>query len=201
LQRLIIMENNEKQLEEELSRINSSLVKTNELVAKQQSSSDQLTNTNNDFMRDVNAFQSDHALSLAQAQYEITKLESIINKLPQVSKKLAYIKQIENNYGEYYLFVDYVDFYSGDDAIKAAEEDNKTDAIFNDGVYIRNKNIENSKIQLENNTLIFVYDGGTQKFMGVSEFVSTMKTNLEYRIFKITYVGKSFLILDELYRP
>jgi hypothetical protein len=139
--------------------------------------------------------------SLVQEIKQI-KQEVLINSsaLPEVTNKKAFINDIKSEEdGSYSLYVDYIDWFSGEDAIKAAVEDNDSEAAsLNNGFYIRNKVNENEKIKLNQDTSIYVLVGA---MLEASEYRDFISSELEGRLFNISFVSGSILVLEEQYRP
>jgi cell division protein FtsB len=136
----------------------------------------------------------------AENENSIRKLYQVIENLPGVSKKMAFIKEIRNE-DKHYLVLDYVNWFSGDDAIKAAQEDNDPNAAsLNNGFYIRNKHIENDKVLLGEHALIYVLEGAQNQYIEFNKFI-TEGLNRDDRLFNILFVGENITLLEEQYRP
>ncbi|MBP1989347.1 hypothetical protein [Paenibacillus eucommiae] len=134
---------------------------------------------------------------------EVYKLNRIFEKLPQVTKKLAYIKKLQAENDTYSLTVDYVEWYGGEEAVQAAKEDKAEDAAsLNNGFYIRNKQIENKKVTAKEDLLIYQLDGTKSRYVGFQDFVNE-KDSIENsdRLFNIHFVNNELVLLEEQYRP
>ncbi|WP_168122419.1 hypothetical protein [Paenibacillus sp. HB172176] len=91
------------------------------------------------------------------------------------------------------------EWFSGEDAQKAATEDNQANAgSLNNNFYIRNAEIENEKYELTSDTLIFVLDGAQLKPADYQQFVQEDITD---RLFRLSLVGDKVVLLEEAYRP
>ncbi|WP_410769375.1 hypothetical protein [Fontibacillus sp. BL9] len=116
-----------------------------------------------------------------------------------ITKKLAFIKQLVSEEGQYYLVLDYAEWFSDEEAEKAAKEDGvpETGSLSN-GFYIRNETNELEKVKLEKDCLLYVLDGATSRAVDYNEFVSS---ELEERLFNLRFAGDTLVTMEEQYRP
>lgn len=117
----------------------------------------------------------------------------------RISKKLAFTKQLVQENDQYYLVLDEIEWFSGDEAEQAAEEDNNPEAAsLSNGFYIRNKTMDHEKVRIEQDTPIFVMDGTTQQNIGFDAFISS---DIQDKIFHVRIVDHTIVFMQEQYRP
>ncbi|RCX21435.1 hypothetical protein DFP94_102188 [Fontibacillus phaseoli] len=116
-----------------------------------------------------------------------------------ITKRLAFIKQLISEEGQYYLVLDYAEWFSDAEAEKAAKEDGDPEAgSLSNGFYIRNETNEQEKVKLEKDGLFYVMDGATPRAVDYNEFVSS---ELEERLFNLRFAGDTLVAMEEQYRP
>ncbi|SEC81832.1 hypothetical protein [Paenibacillus sp. GP183] len=181
-------------LEQDVKRLSEKLASTSLIIENLKSENDKLTANYKYITGNLHTMQ-------VEDEANIYKIRKIIDNLPGVSKKLAFIKELRNEKGVYYLVFDYVNWFHGDDAKKAAQEDNNPNAAsLSNNFYIRNEIIENDKVVLRNDAMIYELNGALLKYIAFNDFVSE-KTNLVDRLFNIVIVTDKITLLEEQYRP
>jgi hypothetical protein len=189
-----------KSLEQSVKQLSDKLSNTNLIIENLKSKNENLTNSNAEIIGKIHALETNSSKQI-EDETNIKKIYKIIDSLPEVSKKLAIIKELRNEKGIYYLALDYVNWFSGDDAIKAAKEDNNPNAAsLSNNFYIRNERVENEIVVLENEAIIYVLNGAMLKYLEFNEFTSE-KSNITNRLFNILFVGDKITLLEEQYRP
>ncbi|MBD0379885.1 hypothetical protein [Paenibacillus sedimenti] len=187
-------------LEQSVKQLSDKLSNTNLIIENLKSESENLKNNNAEIIGKLHALETDSAMRL-EDETNIKKIYKIIDSLPEVSKKLAFIKELRNEKGIYYLVLDYVNWFSGDDAKKAAKEDNNPNAAsLSNNFYIRNERVENDKVVLGNDAMIYELNGAMLKYIEFNEFTSE-KSNTTNRLFNILFVSDKLILLEEQYRP
>lgn len=140
---------------------------------------------------------SDEAVSEVKA--DMKKLYQIVDHLPQVTKKLGFIQAVKKDGSDYYLVLDDVEWFSGEAAEQAAAEDGVPDAAsLSNGFYIRNPVIDDTRIHLRADALLYVLDGSRTVEVKLQEIITM---NLVDRLFHVRYAGDSAIVLEEQYRP
>jgi len=140
-------------------------------------------------------------LTTTQNEDNLRKLQRIIENLPQLSKKLAFINQEYIDKSRIELSLDYVEWFSDEEAKKAAkEDDDEYAASLSNGFYIRNKHNENQIVNINDDTLIYVFEGAASKLADFSSFINKADS-LKDRLFRIYSISNKILILEEQYRP
>lgn len=182
--------------QDELSKITTNLqTELNNLRSENQNQRDTITELTVKLRTFDTVFmtQSDNEKS-------IQILNRVIERLPGIKKKLAFIKELKKEKDKYYLILDYVDWFSGDEAIMAAKEDHNPSDTPN-GFYIRNKQIDYDKVLLEENTLIYVLEGALTKNIEFNKFISEVSNQNQERLFNILITDGNVTLLEEQYRP
>lgn len=129
----------------------------------------------------------------------VEELKNVIYKMPQVEKKLAFIKGMSAEEGSVYLDLDEVEWLSGEDAENAAREDGvkEPESLPND-FYIRNASDEIERVKLEADVSIAELNGARHQSVDYTAFIGE---ELMDRLFHFTYVEGKVVLLEEQYRP
>jgi uncharacterized coiled-coil protein SlyX len=133
---------------------------------------------------------------------EIAKLWHLFDKMPGVTKRMGFVRDSEVEDGMIYITLDYAEWFSGDEAIKAAKEDssNDEDVSLPNGFYIRNSTVENDVKKVEENTLIYVLEGATLKGLEFKDLPQYLSTEHE-KLFWFYEIDDEVVIMTEQYRP
>jgi len=127
----------------------------------------------------------------------------------EVIKAFGFIKKIYEKNGKNYLVIDYAEFYTGEEADKAAIEDGeiKPGEHVDGDYYIRNKNPKLRTFEIADDVSCFVCDfekeGGVDlKYVELSHLKSLLaKGELEFRPFWIERKGNVVVKITEQYIP
>ncbi|WP_054940118.1 hypothetical protein [Paenibacillus ihuae] len=129
----------------------------------------------------------------------IYELRETLLKLPDVTKKLAFVQDFSQEDGILSLDLDVVEWFSGEEAEAAAKEDGNPEASsLANGFYIRNTSDELETIKLEPDVQIDVLEEARLQAVQYQDFYST---ELKDRLFYYTAVGGKVVLLQEMYRP
>lgn len=139
------------------------------------------------------------------------KFEHLLKKMPQISKKMAFIKQIGEKDGTAYAILDYVEMLGGEEASKSYMEDTQATkseadafvASFTNGYYIRNKQVEQDKVQIEKDALfygIYTDQGLKLTYMHYLDFIKYTQSNKD-PLFWCYTIGNKIVYMTEQYRP
>ena len=131
---------------------------------------------------------------------EIAKLWHLVKRIPQLTTRMAFIKQIDEERNTVYVTLDYAEWFSGDEAVKAASEDNYKDVSLPNGFYIRNNKIEQDKVKIEQETLIYVLEGSRLEYIEYNDFKSYLKSPNE-KLFWFYEIENKVVLMMEQYRP
>jgi hypothetical protein len=135
---------------------------------------------------------------IAKNQEDWIRLKRVVDHLPQVSEKLAFIKQLQNEKGTLNAKVNYVEWFSGDAADKAAKEDHA--GAPTDGYYIRNRQIED-RFEIPKDVLIYMLNSELQfELMNFTDFANN-NDSMRERLVQFHFVGNKLVYLEEKYRP
>lgn len=182
--------------QDELSKITTNLqTELNNLRSENQNQRDTITELTVKLRTFDTVF-----MSQSDNEKSIQILNRVIERLPGIKKNLAFIKELKKEKGKYYLILDYADWFSGDEAIRAAKEDHNPSGTPN-GFYIRNKQIDYDKVLLEENTLIYVLEGALTKHIEFNKFISEVSNQNQERLFNILITDGNVTLLEEQYRP
>jgi len=129
----------------------------------------------------------------------VEELKKIIYKLPQVEKKLAFIKGVITEGNTVYLDLDEVEWFGGEAAEIAAKEDGvlEPESLPN-GFYIRNASEEIKRVKLEPDVTIAELNGARHQQV---DYTSIVSEELMDRLFHLTFVEGKVVLLEEQYRP
>lgn len=129
----------------------------------------------------------------------VEELKKIIYNLPQVEKKLAFIKGVITEGNSVYLDLDEVEWFGGEAAEIAAKEDGiqEPESLPN-GFYIRNASDEIERLKLETDVTIAELNGARPQQVDYTNFISE---ELVDRLFHLTFVEGKAVLLEEQYRP
>lgn len=137
--------------------------------------------------------------ALEENKIEIHKLQSLIEGLESVTKEMAFIHGVEEVNGILNLTIDHAEWFSGDEAIKAASEDNKDTSLPN-GYYLRNNNYEPVVVEVDEDTLIYVLKGSSLEYMEYHNFKKYIDSP-EIKLFWYYEVENKVVLMMEQYRP
>ncbi len=147
---------------------------------------------NEELQEKINELQNQ--IAQLQAQQETPKREEEpINKPDEIEKAMGYIKTVYEKDEKRYLDIDYVQWLSGDEAIKAMREDGKCPAdIYPDssycipnGYYVRNQNPKIRTFEISKNAEItrataFDFSPSGKKVIGYEEFKQLLTAENSY---------------------
>jgi hypothetical protein len=185
-------------------------ITTNELSASKVMI-DSLKKSVSEMENEIKATNLSNREDFENKRVDYEKVEHLLIKLPQVSKKLAIIKNVVEKDGIAYLILDYVEMLSGEAAAKSYMEDtlatkSEADAFvnsFTNGYYMRNKKVEQDMVQIENDALIYgVYgDAGPKlKYMNYSDLI-LYNQNRKDSLFWFYFIENKIVYMTEQYRP
>lgn len=137
--------------------------------------------------------------ALEENKIEIHRLQSLVEGLENVTKEMAFIHGVEEVNGILNLTIDHAEWFSGDEANKAASEDNKDTSLPN-GYYIRNNNYEPVVVEVDEDTLIYVLKGSNLEYMEYDKFKRYIDSP-ETKLFWYYEVENKVVLMMEQYRP
>lgn len=106
------------------------------------------------------------------------------------SRKVGYIQSVTDEGGKLFIKIDYIDWFSDEEAGKAMKEDDPKinlddmDGIPPDGYYIRNDKVEYSKIQVDANVKISIESVADQNNESATKVIS-------FDDFKLLFSGEN----------
>jgi hypothetical protein len=133
---------------------------------------------------------------------EIAKLWHLIDRVPGVSKRMAFIRDSYVEEGKVHITLDYAQWFSGDEAIKAAKEDSgkDEDVSLPNGFYIRNNTIDNDVKKVEPDALTYVLEGASLKGLWFKDLPQYFSSPNEKLFWFYEIEGKVVLMMEQ-YRP
>ncbi|QGQ95019.1 hypothetical protein EHS13_09035 [Paenibacillus psychroresistens] len=198
-------------IEQEINQLQENeTIKTDELSASKVMI-DSLKKSVSEMQNQINATNRSNSEDFENKRVDNEKVEHLLIKLPQVSKKMAIIKNVVEKDGSTYSILDYVEMLGGEAAARSYMEDTQAtqaeaDAFvdsFTNGYYIRNKKVEQDMVQIENDALIYgVYgDAGPKlKYMNDSDFILYNQNNKD-SLFWFYFIDNKIVYMTEQYRP
>lgn len=131
----------------------------------------------------------------------VTRLKEAALSLPEAREQLAFVKSINNTNGETVIKLDIVEWFSGDEAKQAAQEDglNGEDATPN-GYYIRNADETPVTLTLAQDAQIYVLDDVKSKLADTQAFIAAADDAVD-RLFHVWSLGEQVAAMNEQYRP
>lgn len=131
----------------------------------------------------------------------VTRLKEAALSLPEAREQLAFVKSINNTNGETVIKLDMVEWFSGDEAKQAAQEDglNGEDATPN-GYYIRNADETPVTLTLAQDAQIYVLDDVKSKLADTQSFIAAADDAVD-RLFHVWSLGEQVAAMNEQYRP
>lgn len=183
-------------INEDMKKIEVELAQTKAMMVKSTADDGALIQEDNQIQIYLNEMINEIQVKSLQ---DTSSIYAIIDALPQVTKKVAFIKEIGKHEGKYNLVLDYVEWFSGEAAIQAAAEDQNPEAAsLSNGFYIRNTIEEQDKVQLSADSMFFVLDGAGSIGAAIDDFIQMTPVD---RLFNIRFVNDSIVLLEERYRP
>jgi hypothetical protein len=140
----------------------------------------------------------DQRITLDMHDRYLQMLLQVVNHLPGTTVRTAFVKGINVTDGTAHIVLDDVQMLHGDEAEKAAKEDQAS--VNPNGLYIRNIKPDNATLKLPKDLVFYELESAEYRRHVIDDYFSNPE-GLADRLFYLRFVGDQLIFMEEVYRP